>query len=55
MRTVIKLSNDSGEIDRIELADEDATTQAIALAAAKLIAARLSMSVGDRIEVTEEK
>ena len=55
MKTYIILSNEDGELNPVELNDEDATTQAIAEAALSLILKTgMSMSVGQTIEVLEE-
>lgn len=50
--TVVAHYNSQGcEIARIELTDEDATTQAIAQAAIDLVASCMSLSEGDKITV----
>ena len=55
MKTYIILSNEDGEINRVELNDEDATTMAIAEAVLQLVLKTgMSMSVGQTIEVLEE-
>jgi hypothetical protein len=54
MKTVIRLSGTGGELAKVVLADEDATTEAIAQAAIDIISSCMSMSEGDTITVTEE-
>jgi hypothetical protein len=53
-KTIIKLCGMGGELSRVELTDEDATTEAIAQAAIDLIAACMSLRAGDTIKITEE-
>ena len=52
--THIILSNSGGELDRISLSDDDATTEAIAHAAIDLISASYSLHAGDFITVVED-
>lgn len=55
MKTVIRFSGTGGELDKIVLDDDDATTEAIAAAAVALIQrSGMSMSEGDVITVTAE-
>lgn len=51
--TVVKFSNNDCELDRIEINDEDATTQAIAQAVLDMVTGHMSMRTGDKIEVFE--
>ena len=54
MKTIIRLSNTCGELDRMELHDDDATGTAIAQAVLSLIArAGCVMHAGDTITVEE--
>ena len=56
MKTVIKYSSRmGGEMDRIELSEHNATTEAIAKAAIRIISSYMSLREGDYIEVVEEK
>jgi len=56
MKTVIKFSTRmGGELDRIELSDEDATCEAISQALIDMIAGHMSMKEGDILEVIEEE
>ena len=53
-KTVIRFSGTGGELDKVVLDYEEATTEAIAKAAIKLISSCMSMSEGDVITVTVE-
>jgi len=53
-KTVIRLNGVGGELDKIVLDYEDATTEAIAQAAIDLIASCMSLHEGDSITVTVE-
>jgi hypothetical protein len=56
MKTVIRFRTTvGGELDRIVLNDEDATTEAIARAMISMIEGCMSMHVGDIIDVIEEE
>jgi hypothetical protein len=54
MHTVIRLSGRGGELDKVVLDYEDATTEAISKAAIELIQSCMSLSEGDVITVTIE-
>jgi hypothetical protein len=54
MNTIIRLNGTGGELNKIVLSDEDATTEAIAQAAIDLIQSCMALAVGDTITVTEE-
>jgi len=54
MRTFIRWYDEVGELeDSVILKDEDATVEAIALAAIEMLSARMCFRPGDMIEVTE--
>ncbi len=53
-KTVIRLNNSCGELDRVTLDYEDATGEAIAHAAVSLIQACWVLHEGDSITVTVE-
>ena len=55
MKTVIRFSGTGGELDKVVLNYEDATTEAIAKAAIGLISSCMSMAEGDVITVTVEE
>ena len=56
MKTVIRLSNSGGELDKIVLDYDDATDSAVANAVISLVASTgYSMSTGDIITVTDEE
>jgi hypothetical protein len=54
MKTVIRLNGPGGELAKVVLDYDDATTEAIAQAAIDIIASCMSMSTGDTITVTDE-
>lgn len=54
MKTIVMLCNFAGELDRVELSDEDATVEAIAQAAIDLISSSMSLHAGDTIRIIEE-
>jgi hypothetical protein len=51
-KVVIRHSKMNGQLSRLELIYDDATTQAIATAVISLIEAGMSMDIGDMITVT---
>ena len=54
MYTVIRLSGTGGELDKVVIPYETATTERIAQAAIDLVSSCMSMSEGDSITVTVE-
>jgi len=54
MKTIVRLNGTGGELARIVMDYDDATTEAIAQAAIDLIRSCMSMSEGDSITVTAE-
>jgi hypothetical protein len=56
MKTVIRLSGSGGELDKVVMDYDDATTEAIARAVIELVQSTgMSMSTGDTITVTDEE
>jgi hypothetical protein len=53
MKTVISLHNIGGELSRVELKDDDCTTQDIAQATIDLIQSCMSLCAGDTIKIRE--